>query len=80
MALTIATQWAWPAGAASLLLKDGRTLEGNYAQIGSVAATYVLEHLGGQSHAYSLSEFLERYEATFGALPAPSSSGHVAER
>jgi len=36
------------------------------AQIGSVAATYALEHLGGQSHAYSWPEFLERYEQHFG--------------
>ena len=41
------------------------------AQLGSVAATYVLEHLGGQSHAYTWDEFLERYESTFGRLPAP---------
>jgi adenosine kinase len=40
------------------------------AQLGSVAATYVLEHLGGQSHAYSLQEFKERYENHFGALQA----------
>ncbi len=38
------------------------------AQLGSVAATYALEHLGGQSHAYTWSEFTERYEAHFGAL------------
>jgi adenosine kinase len=36
------------------------------AQIGSVAATYALEHLGGQSHAYSWTEFLKRYETHFG--------------
>ena len=36
------------------------------AQIGSVAATYALEHLGGQSHAYTWHEFLGRYEAHFG--------------
>jgi adenosine kinase len=36
------------------------------AQIGSVAATYALEHLGGQSHAYSWPEFLARYETHFG--------------
>jgi adenosine kinase len=40
------------------------------AQLGSVAATYALEHLGGQSHAYSLAEFLARYEAHFPALGA----------
>ncbi len=38
------------------------------AQIGSVAATYALEHLGGQSHAYSLQEFSERYNQHFPAL------------
>ena len=27
------------------------------AQLGSVAATYALEHLGGSSHAYTLEEF-----------------------
>jgi adenosine kinase len=39
------------------------------AQLGSVAATYCLEHVGGQSHAYTWAEFRHRYEATFGALP-----------
>jgi adenosine kinase len=38
------------------------------AQLGAVAATYALEHLGGQSHAYTASEFRERYETHFGAL------------
>ncbi|MFN7980824.1 MAG: carbohydrate kinase family protein [Vicinamibacterales bacterium] len=38
------------------------------AQIGSVAATYALEHLGGQSHAYSLQEFSDRYNQHFPAL------------
>ena len=36
--------------------------------VGSVAATYALEHLGGQSHAYTWSEFQQRYEQHFGAL------------
>jgi len=36
------------------------------AQLGTVAATYALEHLGGQSHAYSWREFLARYEAHYG--------------
>ena len=40
------------------------------AQIGSVAATYALEHLGGQSHAYTPAEFKARYEEHFGALPS----------
>jgi adenosine kinase len=38
------------------------------AQLGSVAAAYALEHLGGQSHAYSWPEFRERYAEHFGAL------------
>jgi adenosine kinase len=38
------------------------------AQLGSVAATYALEHLGGQSHAYTWDEFLQRYETHFGLL------------
>lgn len=41
------------------------------AQIGTVAATYVLEHLGGQSHAYSWDEFVARHAAHFGALTEP---------
>ena len=38
------------------------------ARLGSVAATYVLEHLGGSSHAYSWDEFTARYEKHFGRL------------
>ena len=37
------------------------------ARFGSVAAAYALEHLGGQSHAYTWSEFQTRYEAHFGS-------------
>jgi adenosine kinase len=40
-------------------------------RLGSVAATYALEHLGGQSHAYTWQEFSSRYEAHFGPLQAP---------
>ena len=40
------------------------------ARLGSVAATYALEHLGGQSHAYTWQEFRARYEETFGPLQA----------
>lgn len=36
------------------------------AQLGSVAAAYALEHLGGQSHAYTAGEFRERLDAHFG--------------
>jgi adenosine kinase len=35
------------------------------ARMGSVAATYALEHLGGTSHAYTVAEFNERYAAHF---------------
>ncbi len=38
------------------------------ARIGSVAATYALEHLGGQSHAYTWEEFKRRYEEHFEPL------------
>jgi adenosine kinase len=38
------------------------------ARLGSVAATYALEHLGGQSHAYTWAEFTARYETHFGPL------------
>ena len=37
-------------------------------RLGSVAATYVLEHLGGQSHSYTWEEFVDRYETNFGPL------------
>ena len=40
------------------------------AALGSVAATYVLEHVGGQSHAYTWQEFRSRYEQHFGPLGA----------
>jgi adenosine kinase len=38
------------------------------ARLGSVAATYALEHLGGQSHAYTQDEFRQRYQEHFGHL------------
>jgi adenosine kinase len=37
-------------------------------RLGSVAATYALEHLGGQSHAYTWEGFLARYVDHFGPL------------
>ena len=37
-------------------------------RLGSVAATYALEHLGGQSHAFQWDEFRRRYEEHFGPL------------
>ena len=42
------------------------------ARFGSVAATYALEHLGGQSHSYTWDEFRSRYEEHFGALNVPA--------
>jgi adenosine kinase len=39
------------------------------AKLGAVAAAYALEHLGGQSHAYTWAEFMDRYAGTFGAHP-----------
>jgi adenosine kinase len=37
-------------------------------RLGSVAATYALEHLGGQSHSYKWDEFKARYAQHFPAL------------
>jgi adenosine kinase len=39
------------------------------ARMGSVAAAYALEHMGGSSHGYTRQEFAERYRRHFGALP-----------
>ena len=44
------------------------------ARLGSVAATYVLEHLGGQSHAYTWDEFRSRYEEHYGPFVNPTRS------
>ena len=44
------------------------------ARMGSVAAAYALEHLGGQSHAYTWQAFKVRYEESFGPLAASASS------
>jgi adenosine kinase len=38
------------------------------AKIGSVAATYCLEHLGGTYHSYTWGEFEQRYKQHFGVL------------
>jgi len=38
-------------------------------RLGSVAATFALECVGGQSHAFSADEFRRRYEANFGSMP-----------
>jgi adenosine kinase len=45
------------------------------ARLGSVAATYALEHLGGQSHAFTWTEFTVRYEQHFGPLVVRTPSG-----
>lgn len=42
------------------------------AQLGTIAATYALEHVGGQSHSYTRAEFDERYAKHFGSVPAPA--------
>ena len=36
------------------------------AKLGAVAAAYALEHLGGQSHAYTWPEFRERFDQSYG--------------
>jgi adenosine kinase len=46
-------------------LADGASWE-VCARMGSVAATYALEHMGGSSHTYSRQEFAERYARHFG--------------
>lgn len=38
------------------------------ARLGSVAATYALEHLGGLAHSYTWEEFSRRYATHFGPL------------
>jgi adenosine kinase len=42
------------------------------ARMGSVAATYALEHLGGQSHSYRWDEFKQRYQEHFEVLTIPA--------
>ena len=46
-------------------------------QLGTVAAAYALEHLGGQSHAYTAAEFRQRYEKHFGKLELRLASEHA---
>lgn len=48
-------------------LSSGASLEVS-GRMGSVAAAYVLEHLGGSNHAFTWEEFTARYEEHFGAL------------
>jgi len=42
------------------------------AKLGSVAAAYALEHLGGLSHSYTWDEFKRRYQQHFGVLTIPA--------
>ena len=56
-------------------LMRGMSLELPYdvsARLGSVAATYALEHMGGLSHAYTWDEFKARYQQHFGVLTLPA--------
>jgi adenosine kinase len=56
-------------------LMKGMALDLRYeicARMGSVAATYALEHLGGMSHSYTWEEFKRRYQEHFGALTIPA--------
>ena len=49
----------------------GLAMGADYAvcgRMGSVAATYALEHMGGSSHTYSLEEYRARYARHFGPL------------
>ena len=39
-------------------------------KLGATCATYAVEHKGTQEHVFTLQEFTERYEATFGPLEA----------
>ena len=41
-------------------------------RLGSVAAAYALEHLGGLNHAYTFEEFATRYEEHFGPINLPA--------
>ena len=43
-------------------------------RLGSVAATYALEHLGGQSHRFTWPDFVARYQEHFGTLAVPASA------
>jgi adenosine kinase len=52
-------------------LLKGLAMQADWAtcgRLGSVAATYALECVGGQSHSYSWAQFKSRYEAHFGSL------------
>lgn len=48
-------------------LVEGRDIQ-TAARLGSVAATYAIEHYGTQEHHFLYDDFLERYRSNFGAL------------
>ncbi|XPV77333.1 MAG: carbohydrate kinase family protein [Desulfovibrio sp.] len=48
-------------------LADGKDLEDS-AKIGAVTASYCVEKMGTQGHAFTADEFKARYEGTFGPL------------
>lgn len=39
------------------------------ARLGSISASFAIEHMGTQEHSYTPEIFKERYEATFGPIP-----------
>lgn len=39
------------------------------ARMGSVAASYAIEHMGTQEHRYDMDDFRRRYEQSFGPMP-----------
>ena len=49
-------------------LVNGCSLE-ECGQLGSVASVFVVEKYGTQSHAYTVSEFAQRYQETYNSLP-----------
>src|SRR4029079_6353552 len=56
-------------------IATGSTLE-VACRLGGVAATYALEHLGGQSHSYTWDEFASRYATHFGPLEFLKPAAH----
>ena len=38
-------------------------------RVAALAATYTIEHRGGQEHTYTIADFAQRYTAAFGAAP-----------
>lgn len=39
------------------------------ARLGSISASFAIEKLGTQEHSWTMPEFIQRYEATFGSMP-----------